>query len=268
MSFDSFRAAERDGWNDRAAGYTNHTWLATGQIAPTLIRAVHLRPTHRLLDMACGTGNVTAAADALGCEAVGVDFAPDMVRQAQNAFPNVTFEMADAQDLPYAPASFDAVICNMGLFHMTDPACAMAEPARVLKPRGRFAWSQWCAPADSLLYATLFGILAGSADMSLAEPAPDAFALSDADNVKNLMEDAGFESFACDRLETTLIAHGDDFFEFFLDFGVRVPLIVAAQSPQTRRIIRAQVNSAMAPWKTTNGFEVPMPSFVYSGVKP
>ena len=265
MTFHAFHNAERTGWHDRAPSYDAATGLATMQIVPAMLDALRLRSGGRLLDLACGTGYVAGAAAALDVQATGIDFAPGMIDAAQLRYPGVTFQVADVQDLPFQDDSFDAVACNIGLFHVTDPDRALAEAARVLRPGGRFAFSQWSAPAQSELYAALFAVLKAHADMTLADPAPDAYRLSDPNTVSSMMDRAGFSDFESRELPTMLIATGDDFFDFFMRFGVRVPLIVAAQPSDVQSAIRAAMNDAMATYKTPTGFEVSMPSLLYSG---
>ncbi len=268
MSFDAFRAAERDGWDARAAGYEQHTALATLQIAPAMLAALRLRPGLDVLDLACGPGHVAGAAAALGCRTLGIDFAPAMIDAARARFPGLAFDVGDAQALAQPDAGFDAVACNMGLFHMTDPARAMTEAARVLRPGGRFSFSQWAAPDASALYGALFGILREEADLSRADPAPDAYVLSDTKTVTTMMETSGFARIEIQHLPTTLIATGADFVDFFIKFGVRVPLILAAQDAPVQARIRERINAAMDPYRTEGGFEVPMPSLLFTGEKP
>ncbi len=267
MTYDAFINAERTGWHERAEVYATHTARATLQIVPALLDALGLRPCMRLLDVACGPGYVAGAAAALEAEVTGVDYAAGMIDAARRRFPGLNFDIADAQALPVADGTFDAVACNMGLFHMGDPAQAMREAARALRPGGRFCFSQWTAPSDSPLYAALFEVLKEHADMSRADPAPDAYALSDPQNVTRMMEDAGFAETRTRRLDTVLIATGPDFFDFFMQFGVRVPLIVAAQEPDVQQRLRDRINAAMTSFQTPTGFEVPMPSLIYTGTR-
>ncbi|MBD3666231.1 methyltransferase domain-containing protein [Sulfitobacter sp. TSTF-M16] len=267
MTFDAFHSAERQGWHDRAGRYDGATALATLQIVPALLDALHLRPGMRLIDLACGPGYVAGAAAALLINAEGIDFAPAMIETAQKRFPDLAFRIGDILDMPHDTASFDAAACNMGLFHVIDPAKAMSEAARVLRPGGRFAFSQWTAPSDSALYAGLFEVMKAEADMALADPAPDAYALSDPETVAAMMTTAGFTDISTRRLETVLIAPTVDFFDFFMSFGVRVPLIVGAQAPDVQDIIRDRMNAAMAPYETDTGYEVPMPSLLFAGTR-
>ena len=267
MTFDAFHTAERNGWHERAAAYGDATALATLQIVPAMLDVLRLRPRMDLIDLACGPGYVAGAADAMLVNARGVDFAPAMVQAAKARHPKLDFIEADIQSLPFEDASFDAAACNMGLFHVTDPVQAMAEAARVLRPGGRFAFSQWTAPSDSDLYARLFEVMKAHADMSLADPAPDAYALSDQVNVEAMMTKAGFDDISSRRLETVLVAPEEDFFDFFIKFGVRVPLIVDAQEPDVRQNIREKMNATMTPYKTEEGYEVPMPSLLFAGTR-
>ena len=268
MSFENFREAEREGWNARAGLYDRHTALATEQIVPAMLDALRLKPGMRMLDVACGTGNVAAAATARGCRVEGIDFAPAMVLEARNRHPDIAFAEADAERLPHRSGSFDAVACNIGLFHVADPGTAMREAARVLRPGGRYAFSHWAAPAQSELYGRLISVVSRLADLSLADAAPDAYLLSDPSIAEPMLATAGFEQIETQMLPTKLIANGSDFFEFFLNFGVRVPLIVAAQEPAIQERLRAEINATMQPYETETGFEVPMPSLLYSGEKP
>src|SRR5262245_12500886 len=103
----------------------------------------HLRPGMRLLDAGCGPGSITlglAAAVAPG-EAIGIDRQPAQVEQARAlaaacGFTGARFEAADIYQLPYHDGSFDAVYANGVLMHLRDPARALAELRRVLRPGG------------------------------------------------------------------------------------------------------------------------------------
>ncbi len=268
MSFEAFRESERAGWNARAGLYGEATAMATLQSIPMLLHMAQLAPGADLLDMGCGPGYLAGAAAALGARATGIDFAPEMVQAARARFPGLPFAEGDAEALGFADASFDIVASNIVLFHLSDPAIAAAEAARVLRPGGRFVFSQWLGPDQSDLYRALTSVLRDHADMSLAGAAPDAYALSDPATARMMLEQAGFTDVQSRVVHNILRAPDADFFDFFMRFGVRVPLIVEAQPAPVQAAIKNAMNAEMAPYLTTRGYDVPMPSIVYSGQKP
>ena len=116
-----------------------------------------LNPGDAVLDIGCGAGvDSLVAARLVGAEGrvVGLDVTPAMVARARAhllrlGLANVTFEVGDAEALPFPDASFDAVISN-GVFNLTlDKEKALKEAHRVLKPGG------WLMLADMVLVAAL-----------------------------------------------------------------------------------------------------------------
>jgi SAM-dependent methyltransferase len=105
---------------------------------------LELRPDDVVLDVACGPGNISRLLlERLGPNGllVGLDASPTMLARAvadTNAG-NAAYIRADAERLPFASASFDAVCCYAALYLMARPFDAIAEMARVLKPGGRVA---------------------------------------------------------------------------------------------------------------------------------
>lgn len=268
MEYDAFRESERSGWNERAALYDGATAVATVQAVPMLLHMTHLSLGARLLDVGCGPGYLAGAAQALGARATGVDFAPAMVSLARARFPTLEVIEGEAEALPFDDASFDVVASNIVLFHVAQPARAIAEGVRVLKPGGRFAFSQWLGPDRSDLYRELRAVLNAHADMSRTEPAPDAYSLSDPEAARAMMRDAGLEDIETRVVQVLLRAPEGDFFDFFMSFGVRVPLVVQAQDDATRQTIREAMNARMERFRTSQGYEVPMPAILYAGRKP
>ncbi len=106
---------------------------------------VDARPGMRILDLACGPGNMArrlAAAVAPGGEVVGVDLAPGMIEVARSlALPNARFELMDIEELSFPTASFDAATCGHGLQFAPHLDRALSEARRVLRGASRFAAS-------------------------------------------------------------------------------------------------------------------------------
>ena len=103
-----------------------------------------LRPGSVVLDVACGPGNFTAHFGSVvgpGGLAIGLDASDAMLRKAveTNPAPSVAYVRGDAEKLPFADASFDAVSCFAALYLIADPFATLAEIVRVLRPGGRVA---------------------------------------------------------------------------------------------------------------------------------
>ena len=124
---------------------------------------VDLRPGARLLDVATGTGQQAFAFAAKTREVVGIDLSEAMLRVARrkNCFPNVTFQQADATELPFEDASFDASCVSFALHEM--PASVrervVREMARVTKPGGSIIIVDYGLPRSHLASAIAFHII-------------------------------------------------------------------------------------------------------------
>jgi ubiquinone/menaquinone biosynthesis C-methylase UbiE len=132
------------------------TWISGdfGQIArfyedeaEAFVKRLGLKPGLKVLDVACGTGNLALPAARLGADVTGVDIAPNLVEQARaNAVREglkAQFDEGDAEALPYGDASFDAVITMFGVMFAPRPELVAAELLRVTKPGGLIAMANW-----------------------------------------------------------------------------------------------------------------------------
>ena len=112
-----------------------------------LCEAAGLRAGQKVLDVACGSGNIALSAARRFCDAVGIDYVPALIgrareRAAAERLP-ATFEVGDAEALPYDDASFDAVLSTFGVMFAPDQEQAAAELVRVCRPGGTIALANW-----------------------------------------------------------------------------------------------------------------------------
>ena len=105
------------------------------------VKMAQLQPGEDALDVACGTGDLTAmlARQKAGGRVVGADFCPEMLDLARKKFPRlpIAWVLADAHSLPFAEASFDVITIAFGLRNLAQPREALAGFARLLRPGGR-----------------------------------------------------------------------------------------------------------------------------------
>jgi demethylmenaquinone methyltransferase/2-methoxy-6-polyprenyl-1,4-benzoquinol methylase len=111
-------------------------------------RALCLEPHQRVLDLACGTGDLVRAFSRLGAWPIGVDRSGGMLRSARTLAPLVR---ADAEALPLATGSMDAAASAFALRNFVDLDHVLAELARVLRPGGRLALLDASRPSNPLL---------------------------------------------------------------------------------------------------------------------
>jgi ubiquinone/menaquinone biosynthesis C-methylase UbiE len=116
-------------------------------VGELVAEAADLRYDERVLDVAAGNGNATLAAARRGCKVTSTDYVSSLLeRGAERAAAerlNVYFKEADAEDLPFDDASFDAVVSTFGVMFTPDHERAAAELARVCRPGGRIALANW-----------------------------------------------------------------------------------------------------------------------------
>ena len=102
-----------------------------------LVQLLAPQPGERILDVGCGTGQLTEEIARAGARVSGVDSSANMIEEARRNFPDVHFELADARSLGCVE-EFDAVFSNAALHWVRDAEAAAGGIARALKPKGRF----------------------------------------------------------------------------------------------------------------------------------
>jgi len=179
-----------------AAGYDGGFAQVTTHFAPFLLRAAHITPGMRVLDIATGTGLAAEAAlSVVGSvgHVTAADLSPAMAEKARARLGqarNASVTVEDGQALSFLDGSFDAVMCSLGLMFFPDPQRGLTEFHRVLRPGGRAAVSVATVPERS--YNTRINLAIARYLPSLAEATARVFSLGDEVKLKSLFEAANF----------------------------------------------------------------------------
>lgn len=120
------------------------------------VRLAHPRTADRVLDVACGTGDLTLAfarSRPAPSSVTGLDFTPQMldVARCKSAPHEASFIEGDAMNLPFADSSFDVLSIAFGIRNVSDPARALREFRRVLAPGGRLVVLEFGQPRQPIL---------------------------------------------------------------------------------------------------------------------
>ena len=163
-------------------------------VTAALLAAVDVGSEDVVLDLAGGTGDMAEALSARGVRVLSSDLSPAMVDAARRrGLPSVDHRVLDMQALDLPDGSFDAVVCRFGVMLVPDPAAALAEIRRVLRPGGSLAFATW-APAKENPWATAYGPVL--VERGLQEPPqpgePGQFALGTREQIEPLVRAAGF----------------------------------------------------------------------------
>lgn len=269
---EAFKAFERKGWGEAAANYGEQLGRDTGQAIAPLLDAVGAGPGVRLLDVCCGTGALSAEAARRGAVPVGVDFAPEMVAQARRLHPGVDVREGDAEALPFADASFDAVACCFGIRHLPHPERLLAGASRVIAAGGRFAFTEWYPPGESRdsLFRIVRDAVRAHGDPAVVAPIPaPPHDFSDPDTSRRLVEAAGFVDWDCTDLPIVMaFERAEQVLELIRSGMARTRFVVESQPADARARIEGAILEGARRFAQGGEIAIPMPAVLVQARKP
>jgi ubiquinone/menaquinone biosynthesis C-methylase UbiE len=277
MSIDSstepaaFRQFEHGGWEEISNEYEKYFANLTSQCARLTLDAAGVGSGMSMLDVCTGPGVLAAAGIARKAHVTGLDFSKQAVSIARKNVPRADFDVGDAQSLPYENNSFDAVVSGFGVIHAPDPALALSEIGRVLKPQGRMAISVWEAPRPGNGFGLIFGAIKSHGDLSVSLPhGPDFFQFSENDKMTSALQDTAFENVTVQTVEQTWEPeNASELIEWIMQGSVRARGLLQIQSESRRSAIFGAIKDGISQFDNDGSrYKIPMPAIVGSGDKP
>lgn len=131
----------RESFTTQAQAFAANPWVTDEERIRRLVAAARLSGSERVLDIATGPGYIAEGFASVARDVVGVDLTEAMLaianeRTKARGISNVTFQAADAQNLPFENGAFDVVVCRLALHHLQKPLQVLREMARVCRAGG------------------------------------------------------------------------------------------------------------------------------------
>src|SRR5215831_14072418 len=144
LDIHSLKARQKSTWESGDFGQVARFIMVD---AEQFMARINLQPGMKVLDAACGTGNLAVLAARRGCITSGIDIASNLIAQARERAKkeelNIVYTEGDAEAMPYPDASFDAVVSMYGVMFAPRPERIVSELHRVVKPGGLMALANW-----------------------------------------------------------------------------------------------------------------------------
>jgi ubiquinone/menaquinone biosynthesis C-methylase UbiE len=270
VAFDpeAVRAFELARWQDAAAVYETTFANATKPFIASLLDAGNVAPDMRVLDICCGPGFVASGAVARGAVVHGLDLSSAMLAVARSREPATTFDAGDAESLPYADATFDAVVANFGIHHVPRPLFALREAHRVLRPGGHVAFSFWAEPSDNIAWRLVFDAVARHGDREAARTPPPGGGFATPAQCAEALREAGFDDCATERVSAIWSLPDAGSLVTALRTGTaRMAAMLEAQQPDALHAITADIAANAERYRNSEYLALPIAAVIASGVK-
>jgi ubiquinone/menaquinone biosynthesis C-methylase UbiE len=267
MDRETVRGRLRGMWTSVAPSWeslADYTDARGAAVAARMLELAAPAPGERVLELACGAGGVGLAAAQVvgpGGEVVLSDVVPEMTAIAAaraEGLHNVRTRVLDLERVDEPDATYDVVLCREGLMFALEPAVALREIARVLRPGGRVALAVWGPRERNPWLHVLFETVGAHLGEAVPPPGiPGPFALDDPSRLGELLAGAGLVG-AVEELSVPL---HDPSFEEWLSrrLALAGPLAgrIAALPPSVRSALEADLREVVRPFSTAAGLAFP-----------
>jgi ubiquinone/menaquinone biosynthesis C-methylase UbiE len=266
------RRVQRYGWGLAALDYEQLWQAQLAEAQSALLSLASLELGEQVLDIACGTGLVSFEASravSRSGHVLGIDLSERMVdaaeqRAQQMKLSNCSFSRMDAETLALPDASFDVVLCALGLMYMPDPEQAVREMRRVLRPGGRVSLAVW-GEQSKCGWSAVFPIVAAEV---ASDVCPLFFRLGQQDALARLCADAKFEAVRYRRFTTTLTYADSNEACDAAFVGGPVALAWSHFNDEVRARVRARYLDAIESWRDGHRYRIPGEFVIAAAIAP
>jgi ubiquinone/menaquinone biosynthesis C-methylase UbiE len=265
-----YRQASLGIWDQMAAGWEGDrrwVWESSRVVGEWLVEALDPQPGETILELAAGVGDTgIAAASRLGPSGklISTDFSAQMVdaarrRAGELGASNLVFRTMDAERMDLPDDSVDGVLCRWGYMLMGDPAAALAETRRVLRPGGRLAFSVWADPASNPWASVPAQTLIEHTGAEPPDPhAPGIFAMASEERTRELLSAAGFEPSRVEYIEMEWAFEStDDHWHYVMDLAGAIAMVVRSLPESEQAAIRRLSEERLEPVARRPGYGLP-----------
>jgi SAM-dependent methyltransferase len=241
---------------------------ASAPVGEWMLRELAPQRGDTVLELAAGTGDTGfEAARQVGERGrlISSDFSPAMVDAARRRgtelqIANVDHRVIDAERIELEDASVDGVLCRFGYMLMADPAAALAETRRVLRPGGRLTLAVWGPPGRNPFFGMIASGLVQRGHIGPPEPppAPGIFAMASPERTTGLLEDAGFSEVHTEEVPVRfMLPDVDEYLSVIADTAGPIALALQGLPDKERAALRTAIEDPFSRFAAGDGYEVP-----------
>ncbi|HEU0335836.1 MAG TPA: class I SAM-dependent methyltransferase [Gaiellaceae bacterium] len=239
----------------------------TAPLRAWLVRELAAQPGETVLELAAGAGDTGFEVAAIVGERgrlLSTDFSPAMLevarrRGAELGLENVDFRVIDAERIELEDDCVDGVVCRFGFMLMSDPAAALAETRRVLRPGGRLVLAVWGPPERNPFFAVAGRALVERGHLPAPVPgAPGVFSLGDEQRLRALVEGAGFAAVRTEGIPVGFAVPSiEEYLATAADTAGPIALVLRALPTGERDQLAGELERAFAPFRADDGYRIP-----------
>ena len=233
-----------------------------------MLRALGPREGDTVLELAAGVGDTGFEAAAIVGETgrlMTTDVSPAMLeaarrRGAELGVANAGYRVMDAERIELDDNSVDGVLCRFGYMLMADPATALAETRRVLRPGGRLALAVWGTAERNPFFVTIAVSLVQRGHLPLPEPppAPGPFSMASSERTEGLLRRAGFAEVRTEEVAGRFVASdADEYLSVIADTAGPIGLTLRGLAEPDRAAVNADVENSLRRFAADGGYEIP-----------